>query len=433
MLLNENTIDKLKLVIDNCLNNKIRHDIVKKRINGILHNKTNSNVFKELNNYINSPTPNSTKNKISGNQKNKAVVIVVLALLRRNLDCHKELSALIQKYNFTNCLYGGLCVILSGKSKFISINIDWNDNRFKNKYEFVQRTVDFDYWQYSEILYASKILFFIDNKVFEQLVLKDKTLLLMLGMATYYLDIQPSEMLIEDLILSNDELKQNVGLDFMTRNISACLSNIEHIIKCQNRGHITERNLNEEKKCLEQDVQKCLSLLNECSAGVQAKLLFNYYLINQTLNLCDFAKRLMSSNIQDEFIKLLQDYSKVRDLRQICFFYDLIIKTFSQEKNIKHTQKCKYHLAILKFLIAFIHERKIYAWDETNQIYLKCIIEQLPQKHILALKDFLIKEKRGLMCKKIDRLVRFEIYLKDKRQDEIVENILKIIKLNDNI
>ena len=101
-------------------------------------------------------------------------------------------------------------MLLSGKSGFISINIDWNDNRFKNKYEFVQRTFDFDYWQYSEIFYASKILFFINNKAFEQLVLKDKTLLLMLGMATYHLDIQPSDMLIEDLILSNDELKQKL-------------------------------------------------------------------------------------------------------------------------------------------------------------------------------------------------------------------------------
>lgn len=433
MLLNENTIDKLRLVIDNCLNNKIRHDIVKKRINGILHNKTNSNVFKELHNYINSPTPNATNNKISGNEKNKAVVIVVLALLRRNLDCYSELCKLIQRYNLINCLYGGLCVLLSGKSEFISININWNDRRFENKYEFLYNAVNFDYWQYSEIIQAAKILYVLKDRAFEQLVLKDKTLLLMLSMATYHLDIQPSDILIKDLILSNNELKQNVGLDFMTRNISARLSNIEHIINCQNRGHIIERNLNEENKHLEQDVQKCLTILNECSADVQAKLLFNYYLINQTLNLCDFAQRLMSSNIQDEFIKLLQDYSKMRDLRQICFFYDLIIKTFSQEKNKKHTQKGKYHLAILKLLIAFIHERKIYAWDETNQIYLKCIIEQLPQKHILVLKDFLVKERRGLMCEKIDRLVRFEIYLKDKRQDEIIESILKTIKSNDNI
>lgn len=433
MLLNENTIDKLRLVIDNYLNNKIRHDIVKKRINGILHNKTDSNVFKELHDYINTPITNSTKNKISGNKKNMTIVIVVLALLKRNLDCHKELRALIQQYNFSNCLYGGLCVLLSGKSGFISINIDWNDNRFKNKYEFVQRTFDFDYWQYSEIFYASKILFFINNKTFEQLVLKDKTLLLMLGMATYHLDIQPSDMLIEDLILSNDELKQNIGLDFMTRNISACLSNIEYITNCQNRGHIADRNLSEENKRLEQDVQKCLTLLDKCSEDVQAKLLFNYYLINQTFNLCKFAQRLMSSIVQDEFVKLLQDYSRIRDLRQICFFYDLIIKTFSQEKNKKHTQKCEYHLAILNLLIAFIRERKIYAWDETNQKFLKCIIEQLPSKYVLVLKDFLVKEKIGLMCKKIDRLVRFEIYLKDKRQDEIVESILKIIKSNDNI
>lgn len=255
----------------------------------------------------------------------------------------------------------------------------------------------------------------------------------MLSMATYHLDIQPSDMLIKDLILSNNELKQNVGLDFMTRNISARLSNIEHIINCQNCGYLTERNLNEENKCLEQDVQKCLTLLNECSADVQAKLLFNYYLINQTLNLNDFAQKLMSLDIQDEFIKQLQNYSKIRNLRQICFFYDLIIKTSSQAKNKKHTQKDKYHFAILKLLIAFIHERKIYTWDETNQIYLKCIFEQLPQKHILVLKDFLVKEKRGLMCEKIDRLARFEIYLKDKRQDEIVESILKITKSNDNI
>lgn len=30
VLLDENTIDKLRLVIDNCINNKIRHDTAKK-------------------------------------------------------------------------------------------------------------------------------------------------------------------------------------------------------------------------------------------------------------------------------------------------------------------------------------------------------------------------------------------------------------------
>ena len=108
-MLTAKDINLLSVVINDSANKSIKSVDAKKKINAILHNKSIKTVINELCTYV---------ENTNGNEKNKAVLIVIMSLLRRNLDCEKELTLLISKYKLTGCLYGGL------KSCALPVKID---------------------------------------------------------------------------------------------------------------------------------------------------------------------------------------------------------------------------------------------------------------------------------------------------------------------
>lgn len=302
-MLDDHKINALSLIINDCSNEDLSRDIARKKINAILHNKSNSTVIQELCVYI---------KKQPGNNKNKVVLIVVLALLCRNLDCDKELSHIIQQNKLTSSLYGGLHILLSGEAATLSLKIKWNDNLFKNKYEFLHKFNDFKYWNFIEIFHAVKILYSLDNKKLEQLALSDKTKLILLNIAHYNLDIKPSDDLICKLLKSDDELKQNIGLCIITRKVSNTLNDISYINNCKKRGITATKDLKVAVKELNDEAKKGISFLEKCCYETQASLLFNYLLIHQTIYPVVFAQKLMSGDLQKE-LKIQINSSKKYD------------------------------------------------------------------------------------------------------------------------
>lgn len=57
----------------------------------------------------------------------------------------------------------------------------------------------------------------------------------------------------------------------------------------------------------------------------------------------------------------------------------------------------------------------------------------LPKKNICKLKKHLQNKRKTLMTAKIDELVRFRIYLKDKQKQDIIDGILNIIQIDCNV
>ena len=165
-MLTAKDINLLSVVINDSANKSIKSVDAKKKINAILHNKSIKTVINELCTYV---------ENTNGNEKNKAVLIVIMSLLRRNLDCEKELTLLISKYKLTGCLYGGLKSFLSGNSEQFGLKIKLNTDFFENKYEFITRFDEFYYWELIALFESVNVLSRVDFLKFEQLAFNDQS------------------------------------------------------------------------------------------------------------------------------------------------------------------------------------------------------------------------------------------------------------------
>lgn len=148
-------------------------------------------------------------------------VILVLALCRRNLDEEETIYESLEKNKLIASLYGGLSVLLNGKSEQLAIKLKWQDNFFENKYEFINRFQgQFPYWDYIEIFIAAKIIHRDNQNLFEELVLKDKTRLVLLNLTSGHFHCEASEKLIFNLINGKNELDRNIGFFLLVSKLN---------------------------------------------------------------------------------------------------------------------------------------------------------------------------------------------------------------------
>lgn len=422
-MLTAKDINLLSVVINDSANKSIKSVDAKKKINAILHNKSIKTVINELSTYV---------ENINGNEKNKAVLIVTMSLLRRNLDCEKELSLLISKYKLTGCLYGGLKSFLLGDSEQFGLKIKLNTNSFENKYEYVTWFFDFNYWELIVLFESVKVLSLIDFLKFEQLAFNDQSKLVLLNMVTHHLNIKPSDDLITKLLQSDDELNQNIGFAFLTENIARAVDDICEIKRSKENGFPITKNLKSVRNILNTEIMKCCTFLESCNTETTTQLLFNYLLVHQMQYPTIFARMLMSSSSQEEFYKQIKETNKVRMIKDVSFLASLISNTPALNDKKRRVSKAKLYDSITDILISFVEEdRGIYGWNEQQELYIKEICKKLPTKNIYALRSYLLKKRKTLMATKIDELVRFKIYLKDKRKQDIIDGILTVIEAGD--
>lgn len=424
-MLNKNEIHSLSLILNDSFNKNLRDDIARKKINAILHNKSINTVIQELYNYIND------KKKL-GKQKNIVTLIVIMSLLCRNCNCLENIKTALLKYNLTGCLYGGLYMLLSGNSKIISLKIKLNDYLFNNKYDYINRFSEFCYWEYILVFDSVKILYLLDEKKFEELSLKDKSHLILLNMVTYHLNIKPSDNLITKLLQSTNELYQNIGLFFITEKITSDVNDIVQINRCKKNGFSTSKNIKTVQKSLETEINKFCKFIKLCNKKTQASLIFNYILVHQNQYPNTFAYMLISSALQEEFINQISNSGKIKVIKDVHCVIDLITRTPALNEENKRISKAKLYMAITDLFISFLEERKIYTWEEQDKIFMKDICEKLPPRCIRKLHSYLTNKEKYLMCKKIDKLIRFKIYLQDKRMYDIISGILNIIEITNS-
>lgn len=419
--MDDNLISSLIIVVNDKINENISRIDIKRKIDTILHGKSNKKIVNELVKYA---------GKLSGKKKNIATVIVIIALLIRNIDCDKEILALIQKQKkckeIYGCLYGGLITLLSGNYEAFSVKLEWQDNRFINKLEFLNEFFDFKYWRFVEILQAVKILAFFDVEKFEKLALEDKTKIILLNMVSYTLDIKPTLNLINRLLSSDDELHKNIGFHFLTDNILNMYST--HLAN-ESEIPIT-KDLKAKRKVLSGEIDVCLKCLEAYSEKTQADLLFNYILLHQNCYPRRFALKLMSSELQNEFVEQIRCSQKIRTLKELSGIVNIISETSALNKFSRRISKLQPYSAITDAFIQLVEDRKIYSLDKTNLFYTKNICNHLPTRCSKRLKTYLKKERKMLMCEEIDKLLRYKMFLKDAHQAEIINGILNILTPN---
>ena len=208
--MDENMITSLEQVLNDHSNSYIKSRDARRKINVTLRQKSVGTIIKELSTYIET---------IPKKEKNRVTVITVIALVRRDLDATPEIVQEIRRYGLAGNLYGGLCILFSGRSEQLALNVTLRDADYNNKYEFVQNFRNHELWKHIEIFETVNILYLIEPRNFEELAFKDKTRLLLLHMVHGKFGIVPSDELVTKLLESQDILHKNIGFSFLTTKI----------------------------------------------------------------------------------------------------------------------------------------------------------------------------------------------------------------------
>lgn len=226
-------------------------------------------------------------------------------------------------------------------------------------------------------------------------------------------------------------MNENIGFYFLTINITRSVCDICEINRCKEQGHPTTKSLKEVNKIFNTEIIKCCNLLEKCTAKTTTQLLFNYLLVNQMQYPTIFARMLMSNRLQPEFVNQIRETNKIKTLKDVLFLVNLIYNTPALNDDKKRISKSDLYSSVTDILIAFVEKDKgVYGWDKEQELYIKEICKTLPTKNISTLRTYLLKRRKTLMCTKIDELVRFKIYLHDKRKQEIIDGILNVLELN---
>ncbi|MFT9487174.1 MAG: hypothetical protein ACH0QD_07365 [Tepidibacillus sp.] len=420
------TISNLAELVHDNWNNKFPKEDIKKRINGLLHRKKTSNVVKEYKDLLNT-MPKEKKKQIP-----IMTVILVLALCRRNLDEEEMIYEALKENGLVTALYGGLAILLNGTSKQLSINIEWQDESFQNKYEFINRFQgEFLYWEYIEIFIAASIVQKDNESIFERLVIKDRSRLLLLNIASGRLRGRVSDELILTLINKQDELDQNIGFFLLTAKLNRYMWEIEQYLRKKEMGiqGSKSKKRTSDKQILH-ELNRIKGLLNHCSDSVKVSLLLNYMLSKGPVIPKAFTAWLLDPQLQSELIKEIKYSNKIKTLDKVYLLIDIVSNT-RRRINSKEFPKIELYNALVDVIISFIKDRKgIYQWTDKEKQIMEEITKLLPRKSKKRLLSFLNKETDNIMSLRLDELVRFNIYLKDKSKQDIITGMNSIAKEN---
>lgn len=418
-----NTISRLAELLHNSWNSTSTKKDIKKSINGLLHRKKTSNVISEYREFLDTlPEEKKKETPIM-------TVILVLALCRRNLDEEEIIYKELKKHNLISALYGGLSILLNGTSKQLSINIKWQDKSFKNKYKFIKRFEgQFLYWDCIEVFIAAKVIQLDNSSLFEELILKDRSRLLLLNMTSGYLGGEISDQLILTLMTDKDELNQNIGFVSLTAKLNRHIEELKQYLRDEELGitglHSDIRNINSQ---IDRELKRIAAMLTFCNIDTKASLLINYLLSEAPTFPKVLAAWLLEPELQHVFIEEIKYSGKVKTLDQVYYLLSIVSNT-RRTKTSSRYPKIKLYNAFVDLMLSFVKERKgIYQWTEREEQVLTRICEFLPKKSKRRLLKLLIKETDDILYLKIDELVRFQIFLKDRNKKDIINGMICII------
>ncbi len=421
--MDEKTINQLaELIYENW--NKISHKgSIKRKINSLFHQKKSSNVIKDYKDFL-AIVPKERKKSIP-----IMTVILVLALCRRNLDDKDRIYETLKQNRLIPPLYGGMSILLSGNSKQLAIKLKWQDGSFKNKYEFIKRFQgEFLYWDYIELFMVANIIKRDSQRLFEELVLKDKTHLLLLNLASGYFDGEASEYLITTLISDKSELCQNAGFFMLTSKLNRYMGEVIQYKREKELGvNVSHRKIREINSKINNELNRIENLLAQCSGNTRTSLIINYLLSETSIFPKAFGALLLDPKLKDYFIHEVKDTNKVNTIDKVYYILNVVSNTRIKNRPSGYS-KLELYNVIIDVIISFIRDRKgIYQWTNTEKNIMRKICKLLPQKPKHRLLNFLIKESEDILCLGLDELIRFDIFLKDKSKENIIKGMLSVL------
>jgi hypothetical protein len=387
----------------------------RQQLNRIFRNKSCATIVKELKALIQT---------LPKKDRHAALLIVVLSLLYKKLSLMNDIQKALSSEDLIPTLYGSLCILLCGKSQTMQLKIDLSDQQFPNRYAYLVRFFgEFGYWEYIEVLSAVKILAMSDKSKFEELAFKDTTRLILLNMISLHINEMPSEALVRRLLTDGDELQANIGFYFAVSDIKQDVRDYAFLRRnpdspCAKRKHQIDQKIVEH-------LDVFYELFRCCTIARKASLLTNYILTEKEYPR-QFGHWLMDATLQDALIYEITASGKIKNLDELCRMACLIHAFPCKTANHSSIRKDRLYASIITVLKNFLLEKRgIYSWDRQQEILFCQICRVLPRKFLNQLYTFLNKYSDNLMVSPLDEMVRFSIYLKDKRQWDICQGMMR--------
>lgn len=399
-------VSTLAQVLDDRGNGRINSEGAKSQIAAILSGKSMAEVLRELDAHI---------SKLPGKERGKTVLIVIMALLRLDLGSVHALAQEIQerKYKLVGPLYGGLAELFKGKNQNFTFQLLIPGRGTRNAYEEIERWDGHLFGPHIHLFLTAKLLYDVDPRCFERLALEDPSGVLLLSMIQGHLPITPSDGLLKKLLESPNPIHSNFAFAFYVQPIPILCDRIEW--KRRKRGEI---------KRLNEYVDRCLTALAPCSPALRAELLTNYVLVHQRAFPAAFARQLVGAELQCEFARQIAKTGKIRTIQELSTIVNLIINTPACNAQKHRISKRPLADAVLSVLIRFVQERTgIFAMDDRWREDAKEVLHLLTAEQRGRLGRFLNRQDEALMINPLDKLVRFDIYLKDIRQHQIIQGL----------
>lgn len=423
--MDEQIINQLFRIIYQRWNDVLDKDESKKKINSLLHRKKTSKVIAEYSYFLKNLAKEKKKNPLM-------TLILVLALCRRNLEDEEVIYDSLKDHQLIHSLFNGISILVKGKSKKISIELEWGDKSFENKYEFINRFQgEFRYWEYIELFIAVKIIQRDKQNYFEELVLQDETHLLLLNLTSGRFDGRVSDKFIISLINHENELKQNAGFYILMFTLKNCIQKDKSY---QNRHELEEakshREFLENKIYMKKEITWVNNILSNCQDDIKCSLIINYLLVEPETFLIVFAELLLDYNHKNKVINEIRNTKKINTLDKVYYLLSVVSCTKLRNKPKNYT-KLELYNELIDIVIFFVKERKgIDQWTNKEHETMQKICVLLPKKSKYRLLRFLNKESENLLCSTLDELVRFDIFLKDKNRQSIITGMIDVLKQN---
>ena len=357
---------------------------------------------------------------------NSSLVILVMAILCTGYDTAK-LQKTLQNEGLINHLFGGLCVLFGGKSSIFSIRSDFNFDNEKNIYDLLGYTRDTDFWwEHKEIIETVNIIILTDLKMFEKLVLKDRSYVLLSCLLNYQINVNPSDEFINSLLVKGDHVQANYGLAFAVHDIDRDLRDYE----MYNRNKsISGKKKSEIDKAFASHLKDFERRFVGCSDERKVSLLFNYILCSNIYPI-QFGLLLLEEKMHKYLINEIIESDKIRSMIDIVKITDMIQCCKGKSIAGRSVNKNDIYKALVDMIKNFVNEEKgIYIWDDREKQRFINICSAIPKRYLKSLYNMLVKKTESLMVLKIDEMVRHKIYLHDKGVYDICVGMMECIEV----
>lgn len=387
------------------------------KINKVLRNKSCATLVAEFKHLI---------PEMQGKEINKALLVLVLAILHKNVSALERLQKVLVSEGLIPNLYGALCSFFSGKSSTLSLKVELTDGQFPNRYAYITRFIgQFAEREIRDALYAVKILAMSDPEKFEELAFKDSTHMILLNMVSYEFEGFPSDALIARLMKDGDELQANIGFYFTVWDIARDVQ--DYALLRRNTIFPCKKTRKEIDKSIEDHLEKFDKFYSGCPAYRKASLLVNYILAERDYPI-QFGYWLLEPALQDALVTEITSSGKIANLDKLCKMAHLVHDFPCKDNNGTRGKKDKLYVAIVSVLKEFVAERKgIYSWDASQEANFRDLCQLVPKRYWKSFNSYLRRKSKELMVSRLDEMVRFSIYLKDKQCYDICQGMMAVM------